>query len=261
VSDTERAEFGQLVASLAVVDDWLGRTSADDGGVRPQVAAGSPLAGDDRRTAPYHVSWGAWHSLSHAVDHLHCLRSVIRDASILHIYAPYTLVRAALENAAAAVWVLHPASRDERVMRRLRLAASDLRNGSAVAEVVGTSLPRSLDERLDDLRRIARRDGLDERKAVRGASYQEIVKAIGDEGAAAGKLPLLIWKACSAVAHGDLWATINITQREPMNEAPDGIVHNRVSVNVTGLHHMTAITIAITKAGWRLYDQRSRAPY
>ena len=26
---------------------------------------------------------------------------------------------------------------------------------------------------------------------------------------AAGKMPLLIWRACSAIAHGDMWATIN----------------------------------------------------
>lgn len=126
---------------------------------------------------------------------------------------------------------------------------------------MGEPLPRTREERLEDLRVIARRDGLDEKEIVKGVGYQEVVQAIGDEKTAAGKMPLLIWRACSAVAHGDVWATINVTQREDVGGAPDGMVHNRVTVNVGNLHQMTAVTVAITKAAWALYDQRSRSPY
>jgi hypothetical protein len=93
----------------------------------------------------------------------------------MHIYAPYTLVRGAVENAAAATWVLAPASRDERITRRLRLAAVDMRNADAIAQFVGTRPPRTLDERREDLRAIARRDGLDEKKISGGVNHTEIV--------------------------------------------------------------------------------------
>ena len=68
------------------------------------------MQGDDDRLNPYHISHASWSSLSHAVDHLHCLRAVLRDAAIVPMYAPYTLVRAAFENACAAVWLLQPPS-------------------------------------------------------------------------------------------------------------------------------------------------------
>jgi hypothetical protein len=68
------------------------------------------------------------HAALHAMDHLHCLRALIADGQLLNMYTPYPLVRAALENASTAVWLLAPASRTERIIRRLRLAALDLRS-------------------------------------------------------------------------------------------------------------------------------------
>ena len=68
------------------VDDWLSRI--DPGAERQRPAPGSPLRGDDDRTHPYETSHAAWHALSHAVDHLHCLRSLLRDAQVIHMYAP-----------------------------------------------------------------------------------------------------------------------------------------------------------------------------
>lgn len=258
MNDEERADFQRLAESLEVVDDWAERISVD--GDRPAVAARSPLAGDDRRSAPYGVSWGVWHSLSHAVDHLHCLRDVLLDAQMLHIYAPYTLLRGAVENAAAAAWVLAPASRDARVTRRLRLAAVDMRNGTAAAQLIGATPPRALDDRLQDLRDLARRDGLEEKEVVRQVSYAEIVRTVGEELPGTANLPLLIWKACSAVAHGDLWATVNVTELERLDEV-EGMVGNRVSASVRTLSFMAALTVRLTETAWSLYDRRGQPPY
>src|SRR5205823_6269469 len=105
----------------------------------------------------------------HAVDHLHCLHALIADAQLLNMYAPYTLVRAALENASAAVWLLAPASRTERITRRLRLAALDLRSADKVATAMGTRTNPSLGDRLDELTVIARAAGvLEGRCAAQG---------------------------------------------------------------------------------------------
>jgi hypothetical protein len=62
-------------------------------------APGSSLCGDDKKADPFRLSHVAWHSLSNAVDHLGCLRALLGDAKVIHMYAPFTLVRAALENA------------------------------------------------------------------------------------------------------------------------------------------------------------------
>jgi hypothetical protein len=42
------------------------------------------------------------------------------NALRLHTYAPFTLLRAAIENAAIAMWVMSGPSREERIVRHLR---------------------------------------------------------------------------------------------------------------------------------------------
>lgn len=117
--------------------------------------------------------------MSHAVDHLHCLRALIADTRLLNMYAPYTLVRAALENASAAVWLLSPARRTERITRRLRLAALDLRSAEKVAIVLNTRMNPSLTDRLEELKAIAVAAGVVEADALRRVGYKEIVHAAG----------------------------------------------------------------------------------
>lgn len=81
---------------------------------------------------------------------------------------------------AGRVWLLHPASRTERITRRLRFAAVDIRNGEQAKTMVGTVGPRSEEERLNQVRELAERAGIDPAGAVRKAGYREIVdKACG----------------------------------------------------------------------------------
>ena len=56
-------------------------------------------------------------------------------------------------------------------------------------------------------------------------------RTVGEEQPGTATLPLLIWKACSAVAHRDLWATINVTELERLDEV-EGMAGNRVSASV-----------------------------
>src|SRR5690349_15715455 len=114
---------------------------------RYHVFDGSALCGDDRRSAPYHVSHEAWQRLDSAVDHLFALKVLIADAGVLPTYAPFTLLRAAIENAASAVWLLDPSSRSERVLRRLRLEAANAKNSDRAVSLLGSTPNRSLDER------------------------------------------------------------------------------------------------------------------
>ena len=103
------------------VNSWRGRMQD-----RPaHVAAGSSLMADDEATHPYLISQSVHGALISAVDHLDALRTLVQDAHVVHGRATFTLLRAALENSATAVWLLAPGSRDERVLRRLRLQWAD----------------------------------------------------------------------------------------------------------------------------------------
>ncbi len=177
VEERDRPHYLQLLRQLGVLDGWLARI--DPTASRPEPQRGSPLRADDDMLDPYHLSHAAWHSLSHAVDHLHCLRSLLQDARVIHMYAPYSLVRAALENACAAVWMLQPPRRADRLERRLRFAVTDIRSGEETKRLIGQTGPRSEQDRMDQLRDIARRAGVAESALKRGALYSEIVKTAG----------------------------------------------------------------------------------
>ncbi|SIN44971.1 hypothetical protein [Micromonospora cremea] len=140
------------------IEPWLQRM--DPGGHYERPQERSALSRDDKETHPHGMSHAAWHSLSHAVDHLNCLRTLLKDAQMMHMYVPYSIARAALENACAAVWLLAPDDRTERILRRLRLAALDIRGGGAARRLLTDEPgPRSEEERVGELREIARRKG------------------------------------------------------------------------------------------------------
>lgn len=259
VDERERPQYAELLRLLGAVDGWL--TRIDPGSQRPYPAPGSPLRADDERTHPYETSHGAWHALSHAVDHLHCLRSVLRDARMIHMYAPYSLVRAALENASAAVWMLHPASRTERVIRRLRLAAVDIRNGEQAKVLVGTVGPRSEQERLDQVRQLATRAGAGPAEAARKVGYWEIVNDATEALAPNSKAVSFAWKLCSGIAHGDFWTTISAAEKVELPDAPPGMGSFQLSANLKNLTYVTTYATHMTALGWHLYDERSRRPY
>ncbi|MGW6914708.1 hypothetical protein ACWGB8_12965 [Kitasatospora sp. NPDC054939] len=112
-----------------------------------RVAPGSPLAGDDAKTDPHQLSHSAHHALVVAADHLQALAALVRGTEKdgvremqLHSYAPFTLLRAALENAARAVWLLGPAARSERVRRCLTMHLADLASMEKKAKLVQAPL-------------------------------------------------------------------------------------------------------------------------
>jgi hypothetical protein len=75
---------------------------------------GSSLLKDDQAVHPYLVSQAVSAQFVSAADHWDALRALLQDAQIVHARAPFTLLRAAIENSAAAVWLLAPTRRDIR---------------------------------------------------------------------------------------------------------------------------------------------------
>ncbi|MEU4781039.1 hypothetical protein [Micromonospora sp. NPDC023633] len=252
--DDEQQLFAEMFRQLDRIDPWLKRLDPDGPRERPQER--STLSRDNKETDPHQLSQAAWHALSHAVDHLHCLRTLLKDAQVMHMYAPYSLARAALENASAAVWLLAPDDRAERILRRLRFAALDIRGSESAMKLLGATGPKTEAERRDELKAIAKRRGVDEREAVKHVSYAEIVQAAGDAMPSGNKPYLLTWKICSAIAHGDLWATLNVVSLEELPGAPPDLAHLKVTANVGTLSSAVRYAVRMTATGWRLFDER-----
>jgi hypothetical protein len=119
---------GQVRWLAGVLLDRLARQQ-DEVEQLGRAAPGSPLAGDDRAAHPYEVSMAAYRALVTATEQLDALRALLVDARVVHPTAPYALVRAAIESGAAAVWLLVPTTRGERVVRSLQLMVGDALDG------------------------------------------------------------------------------------------------------------------------------------
>jgi hypothetical protein len=177
------------------------------------------------------------------------------------MYAPYSLVRSALENASAAVWMLHPRRRADRLTRRLQFAAADIRNGEEAKRLTGQQGPRTEAERMKQVRDIAQRAEIDPAEAVRKVGFGEIVKSAGAALSPGADITFFIWKLCSGITHGDFWTTPSAAQMAELPGAPPGVGTFKITANLKILMYVTTVATHMTDLGWSLYEQRSRAPY
>ena len=250
-ANNDAADLADLLRLLNQVDTWSARTDAQ--GRHPETPASSAMGGDDKRLKPYHISHASWASLSHAGDHLLALRALLATG-LIPMFAPYTLIRAALENASMAVWLLAPAGRAERITRRLQVAADDIRNGERARAITGDKGPKTREQRLDEVGQIAEKCGIDGRAATTRATYSEIIQAVGDPD----QVTLLAWNTCSGIAHGDFWATPAAMRMVglPVGGSPD-VGAYQITANVSLLRYFATFAVNMTNRGWGLYDQRS----
>src|SRR5688572_8074481 len=150
VTEEQAAAKWHEIAPL--IDGLMRRTDNRDDF---QVLAGSSLAGDDRATDPYQTSHVMRWCITAAADHLHAVKTLVVDAHVLHVAAPASLARVALENAATAVWVLGPTSREERVIRTLRWYARNFRDADTAVSGLNQPDYQPLKERLDRVGAVA----------------------------------------------------------------------------------------------------------
>jgi hypothetical protein len=255
----------QLVKIFELVGRWRDRTGA----AAAVPAIGSSLRKDDEVTDPYQLSHAVIGALVSAVDHLDAVRALVRDAGILHARAPFTLLRAALENSATAVWLLAPANRNERVLRRLRLQWADALDGEVAHQVVGAEPRLSRDGWKGKLQAVARARGLPDEQILavtrRPVSYSGIVKAAGDEAQGSnlnGQDALFCWMLSSGIAHAKSWAVLSpALDRVEVPRVP-GLSENQVGLILSASDKAVTLIANVTTLmvieGWRLLDERGR---
>lgn len=225
-----------------------------------RAAPGSPLTGDDRAAHPYEVSHAAYRALVAATEQLDALRALLLDARVMHPTAPYTLVRAAIETGAAAVWLLAPATRAERVVRSLQLMVGDAVDGDTVATEIGSTVPRPLADRRAEIDRLARAVRPDVRTPLRRASSTDIVRAAQEHGPSEIHA-LTAWRVCSGFAHGRLWATLSVLPREVIELDDPGMVGLRFTNSWKPLTWAAMTAVDVVDRGLDLYRARAASPW
>ncbi|MEV5301124.1 hypothetical protein [Amycolatopsis methanolica] len=251
----------RLLNLFAAVEQWRRRTQL----MTPPPEAGSSLRKDDDITHPYQLSHAVAGAMVSAIDHLDALRALVQDAHIVHARAPFTLLRAALENSATAVWLLAPPNRNERVSRRLRLQWADACDAERAAALTGAEGRLSRADWKDKLEGIGRTAGLSEDQ-VRGvtkyrATFGSIVETAGDETRGLkGQDALFCWMLASGIAHARLWAVLSsVLDRAEVPGAADGHVGMMLSASDKAVVLLCAVTAQMVTEGWRLFDERRQA--
>lgn len=260
----EQRDLHGLLGYLGRADAWSRYT-----GSGPSVWAvqrDSALACDDARTHPYRVSHGASRAITAAVDHFAGLRAMIMGPSdqastivYLRPYAPMTLLRAAIENAATSVWLLAPTDGDERTMRALQLGAGEVKNREAARALTGTVGAKTRDQYLDRIRGLARGLGLDPKTAVRRPDYADIVNGGAVHLGINGDAAEAIWRACSGLAHGDLWPVLNVLDTADALSSAD-VATKEITANTKILAHAAGLSVALIDGALRLYGERRSRP-
>jgi hypothetical protein len=245
-------------AMLATIDAWVSLMSQPT----PAVEPGSSLHGDARKSPSLQVAHAAWNGIAHSVDHLHALRALMLDAQILNIYAPFTLVRSAMENAATAVWLLEPPQRPERLRRRLKLARHETWESGQVHKLLPAAAlkgKRTTQQRLDEIRALAIQLHLDPDEIAGQFSYERVIRTVGEATGIGGDLSVLIWRFGSGFAHGRYWASFSLLQREEF-PGQDGVVNIRLTNDVDKVLSFAGFPFAFTNRALQLYEQRRRRP-
>ena len=249
----------------------------------PSARSGSAFAGDDAKTHPYRLSHRVTRSMGVTVDHLHSMRMALTGTGDnvlrLHIYAPLSLARVALENAATAVWLSSPAQRPERILRRLRLEMESIKATASFFDQPDPTRDAEIQRRKDEVHDLADKANVvrqavlaanpnateqDIEKATRAAvgkkpTPTEIVKDAGvtaqlvDGG---NNLAHMLWRICSAVAHGDDWV-LTLFDLDVLGPSTPGVSTVRITAPTPLLVAGVKATMTMLDTARRLYGQRA----
>lgn len=159
------------------------------------VASGSLLDVVDVLTEPHQVSHLIGYLLHTAVDHLHALKTLLADAKAQHTFAPYTMIRGAIEAASTALWILQDADPRRVAQRALHLEYQNLWDQRRATKLVDKDADFD-EERMAVLKKVLDRSDLTTAMVRKALHVSEIIEAV----ATAFALPSsrLTWQMCSA---------------------------------------------------------------
>ena len=255
IADTETKLHGEFVAvvdersSLRLDDRYLGRW----------------------RTGSLHVT-----AISASVDALLTVQTILEPVlagqGALTMSALYPVIRAALESASLAIYLLEPASRDELLRRSYLVAAEDAKYHDTYQESLGnpTSHQRAVVQ--EEVRAlIATRPSLGDPAAFQFTTviYSDTVKkaelAITADPAVhtTARMALLAWwKLLSGLSHGKQWAFVEAMERnEAVVDVENQSAQIRMTSSVAAVALVTRRAVEALETALHLYGRRSRVTW
>lgn len=224
----------------------------------PAIQTGS-ASDDDRVLAPgWEASTAAWDAWLGAVDHLEALGDLLEKVRVVHTFAPWSLLRNAMENSSLSIWLLQPDSAEERLTRRLRVAWADWGD---VVEVQKRLAPENTGDAAsafrDGIKTLAREHDLDLSVVCGRWSWATVIR----EAATAADIATptsaeYMWRLCSGFAHAREWARLAWLNVETTKPDADGQVGVDLSVEGSRLYPVLFLSFDLASAARRQIDRR-----
>lgn len=236
----------------------------------------SSLRLDDRYLGRWRT--GSLHgtAMSASVDALMAVQTILEPvltgAGDLPMSALYPVLRAALESASLAIYLLEPASRDERLRRSYLVAVEDAKYHDKFQESMGNPNSRQKAVAQEEIRAlIATRPSLgapaDFQFTV--VSYSDtVIKAEAAITADPAMRPsarmalLAWWKLLSGLSHGKQWAFVEAMERsEAVVDVENQSAHMRMTSSVAVVALVTQRAMETLEIALHLYGRRSRVTW
>jgi hypothetical protein len=178
-----------------------------------------------------------------------------------HPYAAYPSVRAAIEHACQAAWLVGPSNRNLRLTRRFRLLLTDAYSLDQVAALTPHGSGGVRATRLKWVEAIAKSRPLDMTECKSRVGYRTIIREAAEHlGGSTPGHSVAIWHALSGLSHGDQWASILTDRSEVAGSADGRAVTVRTTSSISNIANMMGVAVGMTEAAIRLFD-RGRVRY
>lgn len=236
-----------------------------------KIDPGSSLALDARHLGPYRGGGLYRSALNSSFDALRTVRLILdREDRTYPMSGLYPLLRAGLENAALAAYLLGPKERDERLLRAWNEIAGEVRLQHKFSSHFDIERADTRRERWrTEINELLRSRPSVERTATQ--LRQEQISAVVDEADAIVRsdpasvrlqhaMPLLaIWQLLSGLSHGRHWAAFTALARSsPVPTVDDNIVTVQMTTRA-GVVSMALLRAVMTlETAIHLHAQRAR---
>lgn len=211
------------------------------------MAPSSRMAEDNAASSLHRqMSYELHYLLSSALDHLNLVHKLWDDGE-MPPFAPFTLIRSAVESSAYGIWMQSPGSLDERLIRLLQLQWDQRQNVDSYTVNTGAHSPAItawLEAVLNDTK--------DRRPVLRARSVKKlptITKIISETdtivGRKAGLDGMAAWRIGSGITHGNQNFALGLMDRKriTLDDGSDGSEHS-ISVSRLSMVYEPAVDYA-----------------
>lgn len=183
--------------------------------VFPDPVKGSRLADVDEGLGGFPVTHSVERLMAVSGDNLHAVALLIHKAEALLPYAPHTLIRASLESAGTAMWLLAGGSRENMALNALRLEWENKKNHDSAASKDPDNKNEWTRRRERLLLEAGDQFGL-EHRTIKVRPLSTEVVSDGSKHFGFSPVMLSAWKGASGAAHGRTWATLALADHDPI---------------------------------------------